>query len=143
MSNLETPRPVSADPDVQYEYDEDGNAYDPSVGWDLSFGCRSTVGFQDGQLVAVVHTSDEDKRRGFTRRAVTREQVADYARKLLNLVGEKTVTLHAPDTAEGEDQVIAVGEAIARKAHDGTPTDSTELAYVALETLRDMKAVRS
>lgn len=46
------------------------------------------------------------------------------------------VTLHDPDTYEGEAQVIEVGEAICRKAYDGTPTDSTELAHVALETLR-------
>ena len=88
MSDTNTIRPVYGDPDTIHEYDEDGNAYDPGVGWDLSGGCRSTIGYQDGQLVAVVHTSDEDKRRGFTRRTVTREQVADYARKLLALVGE-------------------------------------------------------
>ncbi|MCI2423083.1 hypothetical protein MOQ72_37265 [Saccharopolyspora sp. K220] len=88
MTGIQSIRPTLGDPATLHEYDEDGNAYDTSVGWDLSFGCRSTIGFQDGQLVAVVHTSDEDKRMGFTYRAVTREQVADYARQLFELIGE-------------------------------------------------------
>jgi hypothetical protein len=89
MSNTET-RPTLGQPDTRYEYDEDGNAYDPSVGWGLSWGCAVTFSFEGDELHVTVSTSDEDKRRGVTHRAVTREQVVTYARQLLFLVGEAT-----------------------------------------------------
>lgn len=84
-----TDRPVLADPGTCHEYDEDGNVSAPSVRWDLSWGCALTIGYEDGQLVALVSTSDKDQRDGITRRAVTHEQVAHYAHQLLALGNEE------------------------------------------------------
>lgn len=88
MSDDNTIRPALSDPDTCHEYDEDGNVSAPWVRWDLSWGCASTIGYEGEDLVALVSTSDEDQRTGITRRVVTREQVASYARKLLALIGE-------------------------------------------------------
>lgn len=112
-------RPVLADPVTRHEYDEDGNAYDPFVRWDLSVGCTVTLAFDGDALDVTVSTSDRDQRDGITKRAVTREQIAAYARQLLALVGE-TDPMHAVPG----DVVAALREA-----------DGNELAAV-LETLR-------
>lgn len=84
-----TPKPTLGEPQTQHEHDEDGNAYNPSVIWDLSIGCTASIGYENGQLVALVSTSDEDKRTGITRRTVTHEQVAHYAHQLLALGNEE------------------------------------------------------
>lgn len=81
-------RPVSGEPGTVYEYDEGGQPFDPSVGWDLSNGCRVTFGLEGDQLVALVTTSGKDQRDGITRRSMTREQVEDFARQLSALIGK-------------------------------------------------------
>jgi hypothetical protein len=136
-------RPVYGDPDVRNQYDEDGDAYDPSVGWNLSFGCNLTIGYRGETLAVTVNTSDRDQRDGITHRTVTRQQVADYARKLLALVGvnefvqplpgDVVVTLHSPGSYDGDEQVETIGDAIERM-RDGA--DSNEIANTALATLR-------
>lgn len=83
------PKATLGEPQTQHEHDEDGNAYNPSVIWDLSVGCTASIGYEGGQLVALVSTSDEDKRTGITRRTVTHDQVAHYGHQLLALGNEE------------------------------------------------------
>jgi hypothetical protein len=86
-----TPQPVMEDPDASPDYyDEDNEPHGPSVGWDLAWGCRVSIGYDadvPDRLTATVSMSDEDQRRGLTVRAVTPDQVRDYANHLLALVG--------------------------------------------------------
>lgn len=94
------PRPVDAEPgEVEPGwYDEGtGQPIDLRVGWSMSPGCRVTFGFEGDRLHATVSTSDVDQRAGITRRTVTREQVAAYARSLLALVESP-----APDATSAE-----------------------------------------
>lgn len=92
---------VMRDPDYSVGYwDFDDRPHCYGAGWDLSWGCRVTIGFEDTEtgddgigvgderLHATVSMSDEDKRRGITKRTVTPEQVRQYAYHLLALVGE-------------------------------------------------------
>ncbi|MEU6261864.1 hypothetical protein [Saccharopolyspora shandongensis] len=88
MPDFEKPRPVYTNPDVYHEYDEDGQPYDPTARWSLSFGCTLSIGFEGDDLHLTVSTSGHDQRTGTTKRTVTREQVRDYAHQLLALVGE-------------------------------------------------------
>lgn len=81
-------RPVMREPEVLPEYyDEDGEGQNLGVGWDLSWGCKLTLGpDDDGQWSVTISMSDEDQRRGILVRAVTREQVRAYVEHLLGLV---------------------------------------------------------
>lgn len=82
-------KPVLGNPDLSPEY-YDENTDEPrnwSVGWDLSWGCKVTIGHEDdGSLRATVSVSDLVKRDGIDVRRVTREQVLDYAALLVQLV---------------------------------------------------------
>lgn len=83
------PRPVMRNPDSgPYDYDEDGHPLDQGVGWDLAWGCRVSFSNDADGLSATVSMSDEEQRRGIAVRAVTADQIRDYAHKLLALAGE-------------------------------------------------------
>ncbi|MFC7344581.1 hypothetical protein [Saccharopolyspora griseoalba] len=134
------PAPVSSDPGVRTEHDEEGNPVDPSVGWNLSAGCNLSVGFAGEELAVTVSTSDADQRDGITHRAVTRDQVINHARHLLTLVGETPllgrdtqVTLYTPGTYEGDAQVTAIGDAIEQMRDTA---DSVDIAHAAITMLR-------
>lgn len=80
------PRAVYREPgDVQYEHDEDDNPVDPSVGWDIAFGCRVTFGIVDGTWRVDVAVSDGEKRDGGSIRSVTRQQIRAFAYQLIKL----------------------------------------------------------
>lgn len=86
---IETRRPAMSHPDLGYDYDENGDKTGIYAGWDLSFGCRVSFSqAEPGDLYASVHLSDEAARRHFESRAVTREQIAAFARFLLQMVDE-------------------------------------------------------
>jgi hypothetical protein len=82
-------RPVMRDPEVLPEYyDDGGDGHNLGVGWDLSWGCTVSIGPDDnGEWTVQVSMLDEDQRKGITLRSVTRRQVREYARSLLDLVG--------------------------------------------------------
>lgn len=66
-----------------------------SAGWDLSFGSRINihpVDTADGRLVVSLHLSDDAVASGMVYRQVTPQQVADFARHLLAVVGAGQVT---------------------------------------------------
>jgi len=70
-------------------YDEDGDGRNLGVGWDLAWDCTLTLGSDDdGRWTVTVSISGEDQRRGLTVRSVTRDQVREYARYLLEVVGD-------------------------------------------------------
>lgn len=80
------PRAVYHDPgDLQYEYDEDDNPTDPSVGWDLTFGCRVSFSHDSDGYRATVSISDQTQRDGIAVRGVTRDQIRAYAYQLIRL----------------------------------------------------------
>lgn len=82
-----TPHPAYGNPELGPDtYDEDGEPHDFGVGWDLSWGCKVSIGYDDGQLHATVSMSDADQRAGISVRSVTAEQVRAYAHQLLALV---------------------------------------------------------
>lgn len=65
----------------------------PSVGWSLSFGSRINlhpVDATDRRLVVSLQLSDDAIANGMVYRQVTPEQVREFARGLLALVGEVT-----------------------------------------------------
>lgn len=65
-----------------------------SAGWDLSFGSRINVhrvDTADGRLVVSLHLSDDALANGMVYREVTPEQVAEFARHLLAVVGAEQV----------------------------------------------------
>lgn len=65
-----------------------------SAGWDLSFGSRLNVGrvdTSDGRLVVSLHLSDDALANGMVYREVTPQQIADFARHLLAVVGAEQV----------------------------------------------------
>jgi hypothetical protein len=82
------PRPVYADPSVGYDnYGEDGDRpQDFGAGWDLSFGCKVSFGYCEGELRASVSLSDHDLRAGCTIRSITREQLNAFASGLREVV---------------------------------------------------------
>ncbi|GAB3670421.1 hypothetical protein [Saccharopolyspora tripterygii] len=112
----DTAQTALGNPNTFHEYDDDGTAHDPMVVWDLSIGCTATVGFQGDHLVVLVSTSDQDKRAGITRRAVTRQQVADYACQLLTLVGDSLPMAGAEHT---KHDIKRVARALMRVQHSG------------------------
>jgi hypothetical protein len=65
-----------------------------SIGWDLSFGFRLNVDHDDFEdhstpLTINAHFSDADKARGFVKREVTPEQLAEFGRLLLNIAAKQ------------------------------------------------------
>ena len=94
--------PTIGEPALSPEYhDFDDQAHCMGAGWDLSWGCRLTIGYSDTatdedgigvgpeELHVTVSMSDADHRNGITVRKVTPEQVRAYARHLLALVGDE------------------------------------------------------
>lgn len=80
------PRAVYHEPgDVQYEYDEDDNQVNPSVGWNIAWGCRVSFSHYDGCWRVSVSVSDAEKRNGGSIRAVTRHQIRAFAHHLIQL----------------------------------------------------------
>lgn len=80
-----TLKPADGDP-----HDSSDDQSPESVGWDLSFGFRLNIGHDDyadvtSPLVIDAQFSDADKARGMCRRAVTPEQLEEFARLLLNI----------------------------------------------------------
>lgn len=88
MSNESALRPAFGEPSVGYDnYGEDGDQpQDFYAGWSLSFGCKVSFGYVDGELRACVNMSDRDLRDGCTVRAITREQLNAFASGLRQVV---------------------------------------------------------
>lgn len=88
MTEHSEPRPVYADPSAEFDnYGEDGDQpQDFAAGWDLSFGCKVSFGYVDGELRASVSLSDHDLRAGGTIRSITREQLNAFASGLRQVV---------------------------------------------------------
>lgn len=93
MSDNTWPPPWTLQPTYGQPYDSsdiDGE----SVGWDLSFGFRLNVDHDDFEdltspLTINAHFSDADRARGFVKREVTADQLAEFARLLLNIAGKQ------------------------------------------------------
>lgn len=88
MSEADALRPTFGEPGVGYDhYGEDGEQpQDFYAGWSLSFGCKVSFGYVDGELRACVNMSDQDLRDGCTVRAITREQLNAFAKGLGQVV---------------------------------------------------------
>lgn len=81
-------RPVYNDPgEVQPDYyDEfDDTPHDHGIGWDLSWDCRVSFGYQDNRLHACVSTSGAERRNGITVRTITPNQLRAFAAQLVAL----------------------------------------------------------
>lgn len=161
----DTAQTALGNPNTFHEYDDDGTAHDPMVVWDLSIGCTATVGFQGDQLVALVSTSDQDKRAGITRRAVTHQQVADYACQLLTLVGDplpmaaeqlcdiryalaglQTAVLQLPVDVGGaacDDDYLRVVELAKTRIEEAGNPAVHDLAYRTMRNQRDEAIARA
>lgn len=88
MSDEELPRPAHHDPEVGFDnYGEDGDEpQDFGAGWDLSYWCKVSFGYFEGNLRASVHMSGHDLRSGCSIRTITREQLAAFSRYLQQVV---------------------------------------------------------
>lgn len=85
-------RPVYGEPGSGFEwYDEEGKGRDPHVGWDLSWGCRVSFAYDEGQLRATVSLSDADLRAGITVRSATRDQLRNFADRILDFLRDTEV----------------------------------------------------
>jgi hypothetical protein len=129
-------RPVMCDPEVLPEYyDEDGDGQNVGVGWNLSWGCKVTIGpDDDGQWTVHVSMSDEDKRVGATVRTVTREQVRDYAWHLLDVLGaENDLRAGLAEMDEGRRSAITLWQMAVRS--QSTPPDRRRLAEIIAEKM--------
>lgn len=83
-----TLKPTSGEPHDSSDIDGE------SIGWDLSFGFRLNVDHDDFEdhstpLTINAHFSDADKERGFVKREVTPEQLAEFGRLLLNIAAKQ------------------------------------------------------
>lgn len=81
-------RNALSDPKTQFENNEDGDGFDPdtqSVGWAIGWDCQLTFGMDEGTLQVTVASSGATQARGVEVRAVTSDQVRDYAARLLAL----------------------------------------------------------
>jgi hypothetical protein len=83
-------RPVSYEPHLVEEEDEDEQPLTPFLHWAPSFGFALNIGHLDGKpdspLLVDAHFSDMDKARGFMTREVTAEQLVTFARLVLDVV---------------------------------------------------------
>jgi hypothetical protein len=80
------PRAVYHDPgNVEHEYDEDEKPINPSVGWDIAWGCRVSFSHYDGAWRVTVAVSDAERRNGGAIRSVTREHLRQFAHQLIEL----------------------------------------------------------
>jgi hypothetical protein len=88
VSDIKPLRPTLGDPEVVYEPDEEGQPIPctPTVGWDISFGCRLNFGWDpDGQLAITVSISDEVQKNGIAKRKITSKQLNDLSGKLVEV----------------------------------------------------------
>jgi len=134
----QTPRrPVHADPDFGYEYDEDGAKTEVAAGWDISFGCRlNVVQDRDGLPYVSVHLSDHDLRNGFSSRSTTREQIRQFAYHLLKLTEEMDEFAPSSEDTPADTPAPALDTAFLRRYADtlardidGVPTREQVLIY--------------
>jgi hypothetical protein len=83
-------RPVSYEPHLVKEEDEDGQPLIPFLRWSMSFGFALNIGHLDGRpdspLLVDAHFSDMDKARGFMTREASPEQLVAFARLVLDVV---------------------------------------------------------
>lgn len=88
MSDIQPLRTTSGNPEVVYELDEEGQPIPctPTVGWDISFGCRLNFGWDpDGQLAVTVSISDDVQKNGIAKRKITSKQLNDLSGKLVEV----------------------------------------------------------
>lgn len=107
------PRAVYHDPgNVEHEYDEDEKPINPSVGWDIAWGCRVSFSHYDGAWRVTVSVSDAEKRNGGSIRTVTREQLRKLAHQLIELTEVvETTPSGIPDSISTSSDPIASGTA--------------------------------
>lgn len=91
MTTMNEPsRPALRDPDCgPYVADDDDVPFEHGVGWDVSEQCRVTFSPEAHGFDVTVSTSGEEQEMGWTARSVTADQIRDFARKLLALVGDE------------------------------------------------------
>jgi hypothetical protein len=81
--------PALGDPDVTYQWSEDGEP-EPgteSVGWSMTSGCRVNFGqHDDGGYLFHLSLFGDVLKRGVEQRTVTAEQMRSFARQLLALL---------------------------------------------------------
>lgn len=136
-------RPVYHDPGtvIPEYYDEDtGEPRDHGVGWDLSFDCRVSFGYVDGDLHASVCSSGADRRNGITARSATPEQLRAFAAQLVALAGLSEPPAVVDSNAEWDRMVVilkAMDDLIttARKERDAEAARA-DVAEEALERTR-------
>lgn len=118
-------KPVYDGPGLDTDWDEDTEAVlVHGVGWSLSWGCKLSIArdHDTGEHYVCVNTSGEDQRKGIVSRSTTPEQIAAFARHLLNVFGEPD-----PRDAEIERLRTALGEAnTVRMRLAGAEEDLTE-----------------
>lgn len=82
-------RPVSYDPHLIVEDDENEQPLVPFLHWSASFGFALNIGHTDGQpdspLILDAQFSDMDKARGYMTREVTADQLVTFARLVLDV----------------------------------------------------------
>jgi hypothetical protein len=124
------PRPVYHGPgDVQYEYDEDDNPINPSVGWNIAWGCRVSFGYYDDAWRVTVSVSDAERRNGGAIRSVTREHLRKLAHHLIELT-EVVIEDGAPTQPRVWTEFRA-GERATATDLDGRTVTGQIIAYFA------------
>jgi hypothetical protein len=131
-------RPVLHDPDVTYQWDEDGEPVPGTdvVGWDMTSGCRVNFGQHDaGGYLFHLSLFGDVLKRGVEQRTVTAEQVQSFARQLLALLPAEADVDPDPEwIADGAE--FGTGANAGDSTADETPAVPKNAPKILLQVLQ-------